>query len=831
MNMCRNIFKLTVLVIAIVLGAFATTMIATPPLPQAEGLMLLQPEYISAIEPSPLAIEVNANTAWGAPYQLTITSEDEMVEQVITGTLPLDRGRNHRTILIDPTVLSPFALGENLTLTLTVGNETVSTESTLVAEAASTTTSTWSIALQQKPAMLYTTKDVTLSYTATNPKTVAKKATIKVKFLYQKPNGAWKNATVLQTTATLSPGENTVSITVPSSIAQQVKNLVATQEKSILVVGGIVRGTETAAVDYDLAATSSATPTNGVAPLDVSFTADATGGKPPYSFNWDFGDGETSTDQNPTHTYTTAGTYTATVEVVDSLGGSITSTQQITVHPTSGTVCAASKESGTVPLTVDFTSTPNGGVLPYTYDWNYGDGTAHGTTQNPSHTYTVAGTYTYSVTVTDNIGQTATCGGTINVYPVLTVTSTATPPSGTVPLTVSFTSTPLGGKPTYTYDWDFGDGSAHGITQNPSHEYTAVGTFTYKVTVTDSLSNTANATGTVTVSSIPTYTLTVSIGTGATGTPATSGSYQEGTVVNYSYSALSCYGSLQVLLDGSPVSASGTVTMNQNHTLTVSATLNTYTITASAGPNGSITPSGSVVVNCGASQNFTFTPNSGYIVADVLVDNVSVGHPASYNFATVTANHTISVTFVAVLSVTCTATSTSGVAPLTVSFTSTPSGGTGSYSYSWDFGDGSQHATTQNPTHTYTTAGTYTATVTVNDGLQSAQCSKSITVTTNHNPTITGLTATPNPVPGGLVSVITFTLTDSDNDTISWTASLMETPSAGGTLSATSGGPVPSGTGVSLNYITNSICNATITITATDSHGGTSQASVDLVVE
>jgi len=344
-NMFKNSsFKLAAL--AIILGAFATTMIATPPLPQAEGLMLLQPKYISAIEPSALVVEVDANTAWCATYQLTISSEDEMIEQVITGTLPLDHGRNHRTITIDPAVLAPFSLGENLTLTVQVGNETASTESTLVAELASTTTSSWSISLEKKPAMLYTTKDVTLSYTATNPKTVAKKATIKIKFLYQKPNGAWKNATVLQTTATLSPGENTVSITVPSSIAQQVKNLGATQEKAVLIVGGIVRNTEQAAVDSDLAATASATPTRGVAPLDVSFTADATGGKPPYSFNWDFGDGDTSVDQNPTtHTFTTAGTYTANVHVVDSLGGSVTFTQHITVNPSGLTVmCSATPE-------------------------------------------------------------------------------------------------------------------------------------------------------------------------------------------------------------------------------------------------------------------------------------------------------------------------------------------------------------------------------------------------------------------------------------------------------------------------------------------------------
>lgn len=70
-----------------------------------------------------------------------------------------------------------------------------------------------------------------------------------------------------------------------------------------------------------------------------------------------------------------------------------------------------------------------------------------------------------------------------------------------------------------------------------------------------------------------------------------------------------------------------------------------YTITASAGANGSISPSGAVSVNEGANQTFAITPNSGYIIADVLVDGTSVGAKESYTFENVTANHTISATF------------------------------------------------------------------------------------------------------------------------------------------------------------------------------------------
>jgi beta-lactamase superfamily II metal-dependent hydrolase len=73
--------------------------------------------------------------------------------------------------------------------------------------------------------------------------------------------------------------------------------------------------------------------------------------------------------------------------------------------------------------------------------------------------------------------------------------------------------------------------------------------------------------------------------------------------------------------------------------------ISTWTITASAGANGSISPSGAVVVVQGASQGFTITPAAHYHVADVLVDGGSVGVVTSYTFPNVAANHTISASF------------------------------------------------------------------------------------------------------------------------------------------------------------------------------------------
>jgi hypothetical protein len=74
-------------------------------------------------------------------------------------------------------------------------------------------------------------------------------------------------------------------------------------------------------------------------------------------------------------------------------------------------------------------------------------------------------------------------------------------------------------------------------------------------------------------------------------------------------------------------------------------TKKTYTITATAGTGGSISPSGNVKVDYGADKTFTITPNTGYQVLDVKVNNVSKGAITTYTFTNVTANHTISATF------------------------------------------------------------------------------------------------------------------------------------------------------------------------------------------
>ena len=146
----------------------------------------------------------------------------------------------------------------------------------------------------------------------------------------------------------------------------------------------------------------------------VSFTDTSTGG--PTSWAWEFGDGGTATTQNPSHTYTAAGTYTARLTATNA-GGSTSSTRTITVNPAGPAApvasFTASPLSGTVPLTVSFTDTSTGG--PTSWAWEFGDG-GTAATQNASHTYAAAGTYTARLTAADAGGSTSSTR-TITVDP------------------------------------------------------------------------------------------------------------------------------------------------------------------------------------------------------------------------------------------------------------------------------------------------------------------------------------------------------------------------------------------------------------------------------
>lgn len=142
-----------------------------------------------------------------------------------------------------------------------------------------------------------------------------------------------------------------------------------------------------------------------------------------------------------------------------------------------------------------FTASATGGSGVYaTYAWNFGDGGTSNAT-NPNHSYATTGNYTVSLTVTDSLGTTDTKTRTsyITVYAALTAGCSADFTEALVNQSITFTASSTGGKPGYTYAWDFGD-SGTSTAANPTHSFAASGNYTVSLTVTDALGNTSSTT-------------------------------------------------------------------------------------------------------------------------------------------------------------------------------------------------------------------------------------------------------------------------------------------------------------------------------------------------
>jgi hypothetical protein len=147
---------------------------------------------------------------------------------------------------------------------------------------------------------------------------------------------------------------------------------------------------------------------------------------------------------------------------------------------------------------------------------------------------------------------------------------------------------------------------------------------------------------------INTYTITASAGTNGSIAPNGVSTVDYGATPTYNITPVAGYHVNDVLVDGSSIGALTSYTfpgVTANRTISASFAINTFTITASAGANGSISPNGATSVNYNDNQTYTISPVTGYHVADVLVDGGTVGAVTSYPFTNVTATHTISATF------------------------------------------------------------------------------------------------------------------------------------------------------------------------------------------
>jgi len=482
--------------------------------------------------------------------------------------------------------------------------------------------------------------------------------------------------------------------------------------------------------------TATASPTTIVAGETVDFTGSATGGAEPYSWSWDFGDGGSSSQQNPSHTYTSEGTYTAVLTVTGDCGNTGSDSVVITVNP--GLSCSAGGPyNGDICNCVQFDGTATGGHPPYEYCWEFGDGESI-CAEDPCHLYDSDGTYTVTLTVTDNAGDTATDTTTVTISTADLSANAGGPYSGSICSPVSFTGSSSGGCGPYTYSWDFGDGGS-GSGQSTVHQYNNDGTYTVTLTVTDSQGDSA-----VDTTSVDIDTAELVVGAG--------GPYSDnaGNPIQFSGSASGGCSPYTYVWDfgdgGSGTGKNPTYTYTDEGEFTVVLTVTddvgnvevdstTATIVApevvadAGGPyygavgefiefSGSASSGappytfewdfGDGTTGNGESPSHVYDeprPDEGYEVVLTVVD--SVGNTdwdvttayvsGSSDNPTVNAHGPYS-----------------GIVDMEVEFTASAFGGSEPYSWYWDFGDGNS-STLQNPTHVYAEIGTYNISVTVTD--------------------------------------------------------------------------------------------------------------------
>lgn len=472
-------------------------------------------------------------------------------------------------------------------------------------------------------------------------------------------------------------------------------------------------------------------------PFTVQFNNTTTGA---VSYSWNFGDGGTSTAQNPSHTYTSFGNYTVTLTATAANGCTKTLSipAYISVYQASMTI-TANPPSGCAPAPISFSTSVSPNVPVTNYTWNFGDGNTVIAGATTTHTYLNPGTYTVTVNYTVAQGCNYTSAPiTVNIGQPPVAGFTGTPTNICPQGTVNFTNTSTGPSGT-TYTWYFGDGGTSTQT-NPSHSYNSQGTYTVTLI--------ANNNGCMDTFVIPNMVvvnppiadfnvvyscanrLHVDFQDGSQGASSwfwEFGDGQTSTLQNPSHTYAS-YGTYLVRLTVTH-QPSGCISIRELNMILYDMDADfvaddttvckgqpvhfTGTIVPGAAPYFINTDwyfgDGGTTLNTGLTATHTYTTSGVYTVMFVVKDQRGCKDTfIKQNYITVggpTANFS--------------GAPTSGCAPLLVNFTDqSNSGGTGIFARIWRFGDGSiSTANVGNIAHTYVNNGTYSVTLVITDGL------------------------------------------------------------------------------------------------------------------
>lgn len=411
-----------------------------------------------------------------------------------------------------------------------------------------------------------------------------------------------------------------------------------------------------------------ASPEQGNPPLNVEF--DASDSYDPdgeiVKYEWDFGDGSKGREVTTSHTYTTRGTYTATLTVTDDENQKSMASTEITAGNPPVAAFTADPTEGSSPLKVSFDASesydPDGQIT--LYDWDFGDGTK-GKGKFVTHTFTNIADRTVTLTVRDNEGLTDWTSIQIKITANPVARFTSSQKRGEPPLKITFDAS--NSKPSEKagsitkYEWDFGDGSGAAFGKVVNHTYTKTGVHTVTLQITDNKGFKDSATTEIYVFKKPIARFSASPMKGSAplkvSFDASASSDPDGKIKSYSW------------IFGDGTSGSG---MKTNHTFT---------------------KSGNFKVRLTVLDNDDFN--------DMIIKEITVYQEPNALF-----NRTPAV----------------GIVPLKVDFDASKSFDRDGkiVSYTWNFGDGSK-GEGKKVKHTYEKPGEYNATLTLTDdtGLKS----------------------------------------------------------------------------------------------------------------
>jgi PKD repeat protein len=430
---------------------------------------------------------------------------------------------------------------------------------------------------------------------------------------------------------------------------------------------------------------------------------------------------------------------------------------------------------GVAPFTLSGSSTVTGGAEPYSYVWDYGDGSPPEASPRALHVYTVPGTYRLRLTVTDANGEVGwSAPETVQVFEPLSVTAAATPHQGSPPLEVSFSASIGGGAAPYVYEWEFGDGAPVSTSPAPSHTYLSPGRYRWSLLVTDSGGGTGSATGTVDTAGRCLVTCTASAPTaGAVGNDLVfegdavpsecveaanlqwdfgDGSTAEGSPVSHAYASPGTYGwSLSASADGILCRRGGWVTV-------VEAAACVLICSGQAQPASGTAPltvaftADATATDCTEAPSFLWDFGDGTGSAEQNPSHNYVG-PGTFPWTVTASANGRSASSGGEVNVaeppctlTCAATVPAwGQTGTSVDFaaSASPEHCQGQVSFDWDFGDGSAHAAEASTAHAYAAPGAYTWTLAA--VVDSESCIRQGVVTVVQAPSLTALVKASDP--------------------------------------------------------------------------------------